>query len=718
MRKFRSIWSAALCGLALLACSPVDARTERRVALVIGNAHYQNPSLVLSNPKNDAEDIAAALRGLGFEVIQGIDTDRRTLDLNMANFARLATNSDAALFYYAGHALQYQGRNYLMPVDSEVQDEVSLRYQLVAIDDVRAALERTSGVKVMILDACRNNPVVDMLRRRSFGESRAINASRGLARIDKTQGMVVAYSTSADDIAADGSGRNSPFTAALLKWLKEPGLEVEKLFRRIASDVNAATDGRQRPETYVSLLSDFYLNDSDRIAYDSIKDTTDPIALKSFVQKFPSSSYASVVISRLQAIEAAAEDRKLQQARLDEAARVIAQQRKAEAVQRQLDEQRAKLAAVEQERAEAAKRQQDEQRAKAAAAERERADREVAKRQQDEQRTKQAAADRERADHEAAQRQQGEQRAKAAAAERERADREAAQRQQDEQRARVSALDWQKSQGSSLSSGSSPASNGITITALEPAPQPDSSGVLASCESDQDRLARLRSSPSQDEIALFERELSCERLRPQLARLRESLSAGEPLPVLHKGGAASSAPLQRTQTAGSPPATQPVASRTDEKLAKPENVQSATQSPSDAQALTAEQVKACKRDEGRLTQLRAKPGISEIVEFERALECEKLRPQIVRLRESLPPVDAASVRGIEAAERDRARSEETSRAQPRAPASAQSCDQEKSSLARLRDRPTREQVVRFEQQLSCEDLRPQVLRLLESLLGG
>jgi len=648
MGRLRSIGVAVFCGLTLFVSLVVDARAERRVALVIGNAHYSNASLALSNPKNDAEDVASALRSLGFEVIQSIDADRRTFDLNLANFARMATNSDAALFYYAGHALQYQGRNYLMPVDSEVQDEVSLRYQLVAIDDVRDAVGRTNGVKVIILDACRNNPVLDTLRRRSFVDSRDISSSRGLARMDKTQGMVVAYSTAADEVAADGSGRNSPFTAALLKWLKEPGLEIEKLFRRITSDVNAATDGRQRPETYVSLLSDFYLNQSDRVAYENLKDTVDPGLLKNFIQKFPASSYAVSAKSRLDAIEAAVEERMLQQTRLE----TQREQQKTEALRRELEEQRAKL----------------------------------------------ATAERERAEREAARQRQEEERAKQAAAERERAARESAQRQQDEQRIKVADLERQKPQGSAPSPASSSGSGGTTTAALQPSP----ALLEVSCQKDQDRLVRLRSNPSRDEIVQFERELTCEQLRPQLVRLRESLSPGETVAFSAEKPGVSPARLQPTQIAGLPSAIQPIAN--DQKSDRPKN----------AQRASTDQINACKRDELRLTKLRAKPGISEIAEFERGLECEKLRPQIVRLRESLSPPNAGSKQNLEDAERA---PEQAQQGTPsRDP--AQSCDQETRGLALLREHPTRESVTQFEQQLACEDLRPQVLRLLESLSGG
>ena len=293
MSTFRPIWIAALYGFVLLACSISVAKADRRVALVVGNSHYSNASLFLANPKNDAEDVAAALRGVGFEVLQAIDANKRDLDLNMAKFARLATDADAALFYYAGHAVQYQGRNFLMPTDAEVEDEISFRYQMTPLDDVRAALDRGDGVK--IVDP-RCLPQQSDRQRASPQEEPAttarIDAVRGgLAKIDKAQGMVVAYSTAADEVAADGDGRNSPFTSAFLKRLKEPGLEIEQLFRRVAADVNAQTGGRQRPETYVSLLSNYYLNQTDRIAFDKIKDSPDPAPLQDFIAKFPTSSY-------------------------------------------------------------------------------------------------------------------------------------------------------------------------------------------------------------------------------------------------------------------------------------------------------------------------------------------------------------------------------------------------------------------------------------------
>src|SRR5262249_20894140 len=242
------------------------------VALVVGNATYNTANMSLANPRNDAEDISAALKELDFKVVTAVNATRRDMEIKLQEFARLAVDADSALFFYAGHAMEYQGRNFLIPTDAQLEDEFSIRFQMVSLDEVSAALERVNGVRILILDACRNNPLADSLQRRIAGASRSVATTRGLARVDKTQGMVVAYATAADDVANDGQGRNSPFTTALLKRLQEPGLEIGIMFRRVASDVNLQTGGRQRPETTISLLSEYYLNQSDRIAWERIRD--------------------------------------------------------------------------------------------------------------------------------------------------------------------------------------------------------------------------------------------------------------------------------------------------------------------------------------------------------------------------------------------------------------------------------------------------------------
>jgi hypothetical protein len=282
------------------AAPAIVAPAERRVALMVGNSNYQIERFSLANPKNDAEDVAAALRGLGFDVLTAIDAPKKEFERKVAEFARRAKDADAALFFFAGHAMQFQGENYLMPVDGELKDRDSIWSEMVRVDDVRRALDRVDGLKVMILDACRDNPLSDRVYRSVAAGG---GAPRGLARIDKAQGMIVAYATAADDVAADGNGRNSPFTRALLNRMGEAGLEITKLFRMVGADVAEETRGRQRPELTLQSYNDYYLNQNDRIVWEKIRDSNDAAALRDFLAKFPSSPYSAVAKDRLERIK-------------------------------------------------------------------------------------------------------------------------------------------------------------------------------------------------------------------------------------------------------------------------------------------------------------------------------------------------------------------------------------------------------------------------------
>ncbi len=628
MNQLLRAWIAVLCGSIMVGLATGDALAERRVALVVGNSHYKIQSLELSNPKNDAEDVSAVLRTLGFEVIQKINSTKRDLELAMAQFARLSTNADVALFYYAGHALQYHGQNYLMPTDSALEDEISLRYQMMAIDDVRAALERAGGVKIMILDACRNNPVVDVFKRRMSGASRNLDSVRGLARMDKTEGMVVSYATAADDVAADGTGRNSPYTAALLKRLQEPGLEIEMMFRRIASDVNAQTNGRQRPETYVSLLNEYYLNRQDKQAWDQVKNSDDPGQLGDFIRRYSSSPLAQDAQYRLQVLDRLAREKDL-----------------ADRQAAQLRQEQERLAAVEKERTEreAAQRSQDEARARVAAAEKERTEREAAQRRQDEDRARVAAAEKERTEREAAQRRQDEDRARVAVAEKARAEREAAQQREDEElriklaaieRDRAAATNAQRLRDEEQQRQRSAVAERQRLeqeAALKVVPV--AIPQEQACKRDAEKLAQLRANPDRDELIVFERDLACTKLRPQVMRLRESLGI--------QGDSASAVP---TQPAPRVLDTNPASAPASQAMQSPAPMRpraepgrrglEATAAPTIALAPAA-QGEACKRDRERLAQLRASRSLDDVVRFERELACEQLRPQVSRLRESL-----------------------------------------------------------------------------------
>jgi Caspase domain len=386
-----SLWSAGL-----------SAQAERRVALVIGNAAYQNTP-ALGNPVNDADDMAAALQRVGFTVQIERDLSKRGMEGALARFARLAEDADTAMFFYAGHGIQYRGTNYLMPVDARMDDEISITYELLRIDDVMFSLERARGVKLLVLDACRNNPLLDRLVRR--GTTRDAGASRGLARVDARGGMVIAYSTQADQVAVDGTGRNSPFTSALVKYIAEPGLEVGSLFRRVAIEVDRATGGRQLPELWVTLRSEFYLNgrETDLQAWSKIRTSDDPNQLSGFIRTYPDSVLAPEVRQRLEAIERGRADReRVERERREQSGREQVEQER-ERLARELARER-----VERERLageSAAREQADRERLERERVTREQTAREQAARDQIErERVAREQADRERLAREQAER--------------------------------------------------------------------------------------------------------------------------------------------------------------------------------------------------------------------------------------------------------------------------------------------------------------------------
>jgi hypothetical protein len=296
-----------LMGLALLLLALPAAATARRVALVIGNSSYANAP-VLPNTVNDARDMVAALRKVGFEVVDGVDLDKRGMDQAVTRFARLAQDADAAMFYYAGHGLQFNGENYLVPVEARVEDEIGVQYETTRLNDVVTALNFSRGVKIMVLDACRNNPFVTHLARRQGTRSFAVGT--GLAPVARAQGMVIAYATQANDVAADGAGRNSPFTAALVREIDQPGVEVATLFRRVQKSVYEATNGRQTPELSLSLLGDFYLNrsETDSDVWGRIRTSEDPAVYHDFIRRYPTSFFTIDARTRLDLLERRADE--------------------------------------------------------------------------------------------------------------------------------------------------------------------------------------------------------------------------------------------------------------------------------------------------------------------------------------------------------------------------------------------------------------------------
>jgi formylglycine-generating enzyme required for sulfatase activity len=305
--------AAFACALLTICLGIAPGHAERRVALVIGNSSYQGTA-PLPNPRNDAADMAAALQAVGFETIVATDLDKRGMDDAFRRFARLARDADAALFFYAGHGMQFAGTNYLMPVDAKLQDEADVPYELAKVDDVIADLSRARNIRIVILDACRDNPLAERLRM-GLPAARSAAVSRGLARIERSQGLITAFATQPGQVAADGFGtRNSPFTTALLKHLATPGIEAGTLFRRVAQDVNLSTAGKQTPELSVSMLGEFYFagpgpgsapaaapapsNEAER-AWAAVRETSSVTLLEEFIRRFGDSFYAALARARL-----------------------------------------------------------------------------------------------------------------------------------------------------------------------------------------------------------------------------------------------------------------------------------------------------------------------------------------------------------------------------------------------------------------------------------
>lgn len=245
--------SVVLFGFAVAATA---STTERRVALVIGNGAYSHVPR-LQNPTNDALDLAQTLRRIGFEVTEAIDLDYRDMRLAVRDFSEQAENADIALLYYAGHGIEIENTNYLIPINAELKRASDVEFEALRLDALLSALAAPKGLKIVLIDACRDNPF--RVSMRQSGATRSIG--RGLARIEPT-GVVVGYAARGGTYALDGHQRNSPYAMALMEHLETPGLELGKLFRKVRDSVFEVTEQQQEPFVYGSLPGhDIYLVD-------------------------------------------------------------------------------------------------------------------------------------------------------------------------------------------------------------------------------------------------------------------------------------------------------------------------------------------------------------------------------------------------------------------------------------------------------------------------
>jgi len=305
-----------VAGLCLLAAASFQVQAEPRVALVIGNSNYGGDIGKLPNPANDAALMASALQQTGFTVIKVTNADQKAMKRAIADFGtKLAEAGPKAtgLFFYAGHGIQVKGINYLIPTDAHITKEADVSIESITADDVMEQMEFAANpVNIIILDACRNNPVSRSVR----------SATRGLAPMqsDSVRGTFVAYSTAPGSVAADGSGKNSPYSAALASAIAKPGVGIEEIFRDVRGKVMQATEDKQIPWDSSSLTAPFYFKppfattsaptaapayneQDDRTVWEAIADSKQPSDYEAYLSQFPNGKFAAIARGRLAAFQ-------------------------------------------------------------------------------------------------------------------------------------------------------------------------------------------------------------------------------------------------------------------------------------------------------------------------------------------------------------------------------------------------------------------------------
>jgi hypothetical protein len=245
--------------IAILAFAGIatDVYANQRVALVIGNSAYQHTAR-LDNPKNDAMDMAAVLKQLGFQVIDGFDLDKVAFERKVRDFSVALRAAEVGLFFYAGHGMQVEGKNYLVPVDAKAETADALDWEMVRLDLVQRTMERAVSTNIIFLDACRNNPLARNLAR-AMG-TRSADIGRGLAPAESSVGTLISFSTQPGNVALDGAGRNSPFAGALVKRIATSNDDLSGLLIDVRNDVIKVTQNAQVPWEHSALRGRFYFN--------------------------------------------------------------------------------------------------------------------------------------------------------------------------------------------------------------------------------------------------------------------------------------------------------------------------------------------------------------------------------------------------------------------------------------------------------------------------
>lgn len=313
------MYRAIFLALIILLSANSLALAAKRIALVVGNNDYVS-NAKLENPVNDALLVSESLRKIGFDVITVTNgTHRQMLDA-VSDFGRSSTGSDISLFFYAGHGLEVAGRNWILPVNANIEVSSDLPATAVKVDDVLETMELSGArVRMVILDACRNNPLSRSLTR---------SAGRGLAKIDASAaGTMIVFAAAPGQVALDGTGRNSPFSLALASHITRDGLEVRQMLGRVRQEVMAATDDKQVPWVNEAIVGDFYFTGgapdlgeskagnagsgtgssadlSVELAFwDSVKDSRNKDLISLYLEKYPNGSFVELAKAIIASLE-------------------------------------------------------------------------------------------------------------------------------------------------------------------------------------------------------------------------------------------------------------------------------------------------------------------------------------------------------------------------------------------------------------------------------
>ncbi|BDG72066.1 caspase family protein [Roseomonas fluvialis] len=303
----------------LLPALPAAAQPGARVALVMGVGAYRAIP-PLANPANDARALAETLRRLGFDTDLVLDPDRNAMEQAVRRLGQRAVGAEAALFFYAGHALEFGGRNWLLPVTTDVRNDRDLRFEALDLDSVLAQLE-SARVSIVLLDGCRDNP----FRLRLASATRGIATAPGLSPVRAAVGTLIAFATAPGEVAEDGNGTHSPFTAALLRKIGTPGLELRSMMAEVRREVREATGGRQVPWEHSAMEGAFYFipaaitvpqaqppaaaaaprdDRAEILFWESVRAGNTAADYRAYLERFPAGTFAPLARARLSAMEA------------------------------------------------------------------------------------------------------------------------------------------------------------------------------------------------------------------------------------------------------------------------------------------------------------------------------------------------------------------------------------------------------------------------------